>query len=306
MATTDPVNLVLVYRPHAVGVEDFNQIGRRVREIADNVNVYIQKDEFPGDALLEELARHRTLVFSPLQLSSFYVQRGCIYSGRPMQKSEQLLRLELADVPVPPWTSMNRGKRFDPEYWGEHVVIKPEIGSAGRGVGVCKTSWLNEKSYSFKPFVRNGNNFIVQKIVRNTKISKLRVHVLFDEVLCSFRFRYPETINLDTEEDLELFQRYFIPANNIPEFYCSEEITEHARRCYRAFDGVALLGLDVVLDEAGKHYFIEANPGGNTWHYSSEYMGDRLTSQGIFLEQQFGAFDRAGDVLASRALQEAI
>jgi hypothetical protein len=306
MASTDPINLVLVYRPKAVGVEDFEQIGRRVRTIANNVNVYIQKDELPDKALLDELSRHRTLVFSPLQLSAFYLRRGCVYAGRPMQKSEQLLRLGLAGVPVPPWTSPDRGKRFDPEFWGEHVIVKPEIGSAGRGVSVHETSELNEQSHSFKPFARNGINFIVQKIIRNTSIGKMRVQLLFDEVLCCYRYRYPETLDLDTEENLKLFQKHFITFSNIPEFFCPEEIFEQARRCYRAFDGVALLALDVVLDEAGKHYFIEANPGGNTWHYSSEYMGSRLTDEGIVLEQQFGAFDRAGDVLARRALQEAI
>ena len=303
---TDPINLVLVYRPNAVGVDDFNQIGRRIREVADNINVYVQKDEVPGGALLDELAQHPTLVFSPLAMHSFHVRRGRVYCGRPMQKSEQLLRLELAGVPVPQWTSLHRGKRFDPAVWGEHVIVKPEIGSAGRGVSVHETRWLNEHSATFKPFARNGHNFIVQKIVRNPEISKMRVQVLFDEVLCSYRYRYPDSVDPGTEENLELFQKHFITFNNIPEFYCSDTISEQTRRCYLAFDGVALLALDLVLDDSGDHYFIEANPGGNTWHYSSEYMGDKLTRHGVFLEQQFGAFERAGDVLARRAQEEAL
>ncbi len=302
----EPVNLVLVYRPNAVGVEDFNRIERRVRSIADNINVYVQKDEVPDSALVEELARHKTLVFSPLTMHSFHVRRGRVYSGRPMQKSEQLLRLELAGVPVPAWTSLHRGKHFDPAFWGEHVVVKPEIGSAGRGVSVHETRWLNERSASFKPFARNGHNFIVQKIVRNPEVSKMRVQVLFDEVLCSYRYRYPDDVKPGTEENIELFQKHFITFENIPEFHFSEAIAAHARQCHRSFDGVALLALDVVFDDAGNHYFIEANPGGNTWHYSSEYMGDRLTRHGVYLEQQFGAFDRAGDVLARRAQEEAL
>ncbi len=108
MAVSDPINLVLVYQPDAVDVEDFKKVGLRVRTVADNLKVYIQKDRAPDKALLDELAEHRTFVFSPMQIDSFYVQRGRVYAGRPMQKSEQLLRLELAGVPVPPWTSMDR------------------------------------------------------------------------------------------------------------------------------------------------------------------------------------------------------
>jgi hypothetical protein len=67
-----------------------------------------------------------------------------------------------------------------------------------------------------------------------------------------------------------------------------------------------MLALDVLLDEAGHPYFIEANPGGNTWHFSSAMIGQKLRARGVFLEQQFGAFERAGDVLAKRALEEAV
>ncbi len=90
MVVSEQINLVLVYKPNAVDVEDFNKVGRRVQTLAGNINVHIQIDQAPEKALLEELARHRTLVFSPMQMRAFYVQRGRVYAGRPMLKSEQL------------------------------------------------------------------------------------------------------------------------------------------------------------------------------------------------------------------------
>jgi D-alanine-D-alanine ligase-like ATP-grasp enzyme len=79
-----------------------------------------------------------------------------------------------------------------------------------------------------------------------------------------------------------------------------------AKRCYRTFDDVAMLALDVLIDDAGQPFFIEANPGGNTWHFSSADRGQALRARGTFLERQFNAFELAGDVFTRRALDEAL
>ncbi len=306
MPVSNPINLVLVYAPKAVDVEDFKKIRQRVEAIAGNIRVYIQKDQIPGTALLEELAQYPTLVFSPMQMHAFYVNRGRIYAGRPMQKSEQLLRLELAGVPVPPWTSLDRAKRFDPDWWGEYVVVKPEISSAGRGVAIHKTSMLNDRSSRLQSFSRQGNNFVVQKLVRSKHSSKIRVQTLFDEVLYAGQFRFKKEVRFDTDADIQNYQKQFVSTTNKRELCYAEDVFALARQCFPAFDGVALLALDVMVDESGTTFFIEANPGGNTWHYSSTFAGQRLRSEGVYLEEQFSAFDRAGDLLAKRAQSEAV
>jgi len=296
----------MVYVPGAVDVEDFNKIRSRVSAIASNINVYVQKDETPDSSLIDSLAQHPTLVFSPLQLKAFFVNRGRIYAGRPMQKSEQLLRLQLAGVPVPSWSSLDRAKRFDPDSWGEYVVVKPEINSGGRGVMIHKTCRLNEKSAMLKQFSRDGSNLIVQKLIYNHSYSKIRIQMLFDEVLYARRFCFQEDVKFNTEDDMRNYQRLFTTANTRAEDYASEEVFKLAKCCYQTFDDVAMLALDVMLDEGGNPHFIEANPGGNTWHFSSTLIGQKLRARGTFLEQQFGAFERAGDVLARKALEEAI
>jgi ATP-grasp domain len=307
MAIADPVNLVLLYAPGVLDVEDYKKIALRVRGVAPNVEVYIHQDRTPDPALVQRLASRRTLVFSPTQVKEFMVSRGRVYAGRPMNKSEQMLRLQLAGVPVPAWATLDRGKRFDPGVWGELVVVKPEISSLARGVRIVNTRSLNDAGANVQQYKRGGNNFVVQKLVFNPTYGKIRIQLLFDEVLFARRFCFPEPIRrLDTAEDVQAYQRMFETDNVKAENYDSADVFELAKRCVRAFDGVALFGLDVLLDETGNPYFIEANPGGNTWHFSSAARGQMLKARGVFLEEQFGAFDRAGEVLAQRALAEAI
>lgn len=303
---TDRVNLVLLYQPGVLDVEDYRKIALRVRAVAENIAVFIHADRTPDATLIERLAKHRTFVFSPTQLQDFIVKRGRVYAGRPMQKSEQMLRLQLAGVPVPTWAALDRGKRFDPAIWGEYVIVKPEIGSKANGVKIVNTRSLNDAGTLIEQYKRERNSFIVQKLVFHPVYSKIRIQMLFDEVLFARRFRFPEEAHLHTVADLLNNQRLFLTENTVAEHYDAADVFALAKRCYRTFDDVALLALDVLLDEEGNPFFIETNPGGNTWHFSSASVGQRLRARGVFLEQQFGAFERAGEVLAKRALDEAI
>jgi hypothetical protein len=306
MSTPEPINLVLVYRPDFLDVEDFKKIAARVRAVAGNITVFICDDRTPDKALIDRLAADRTLVVSPAPLQAFIVNRGRVYAGRPMRKSEQLLRLQLAGVPVPAWAALDRGRRFDPSVWGEYVVVKPEIGSRANGVTIAKTRALNDCGANVGQYQRDRNTFIVQKLVANRVFGKTRILTLFGEVLFARRFRLPEEARFDTDRDMLNYQRFFLSDNGKAEDFDSADEFAMAKRCSETFDDVPLLALDVLHDEASHPFFIEANPGGNTWHFSSALAGRALRARGTFLERQFGAFDRAGDVLASRALNEAI
>jgi len=306
MSSSEPINLVLIYLPGILDVEDFKKIALRVRANAGNIEVYIHQDRTPEPALIEHLARNRTLVFSPTALQAFMVRRGRVYAGRPMLKSEQLLRLELAGVPVPAWSLVDRGKRFDPAVWGEYVVVKPEISSGARGVEIVRTRALNDHGANVERYERGGNNLVLQKLIFNRTFGKIRIQTLFDEVLFARRFRFPEAARFDTDADRLNYQRLFTTDNVKGEDFDAADVLALAKRCCTTFDDVAMLALDVLLDEAGKPFFIEANPGGNTWHFSSAQRGQMLRARGTFLEKQFGAFELAGDVLTRRALAEAL
>jgi hypothetical protein len=306
MSTADRVNLVLLFTPGVLDVEDYKKIALRVREVDSGISVFIHEDRVPDGDLVDRLARYRTLVFSPMQVNAFLVKRGRVYAGRPMHKSEQLLRLQLAGVPVPEWAMLDRGKRFDPQQWGEYVVVKPEISSGARGVEIVRTSQLNDYGARAPQYVRGQNNFLAQRVIYNTRFSKIRIQTLFDEILFARRFRFPEPIRFDHDNAMRDYQQLFITENTRAEDFDSADVFALAKRCIDTFDGVAMLGLDVLLDEADQPFFIEANPGGYTWHISSALVGQKLRARGTFLERQFGALELAGDVLARRARKEAI
>jgi hypothetical protein len=305
-SASDPINLVLVYAPGILDVEDFKKIALRVRANASNIDVYILQDKTQEMALVDRLAQRRTFVFSPTQLQAFTVTRGRVYAGRPMPKSEQLLRLELAGVPVPAWSMLDRGKRFDPAVWGDYVVVKPEISSGARGVRIAQTRSLNDASAAIEPYRRGANNLVVQKLVRNRAIGKIRIQTLFDEILFARLFRFPVQARFETAHDMQHYERLFSTDQSKAEDFDSPEVFALAKRCYRTFDDVAMLALDVLIDDAGQPFFIEANPGGNTWHFSSADRGQALRARGTFLERQFNAFELAGDVFTRRALDEAL
>jgi glutathione synthase/RimK-type ligase-like ATP-grasp enzyme len=130
-----------------------------------------------------------------------------------MQKSEQLLRLQLAGVPVPKQTSLDRAKRLDPKVWGDYVVVKPEISSRGRGVSLYKTDAVNSEIHRVNLFERSGHSSIVQMLVCNSRFNKIRIHVLFGEILIARRFRMPVELKSDKEDDYGLYQEYFITEN---------------------------------------------------------------------------------------------
>lgn len=306
MAASERINLVLVYLPSVLDADDYAQIAGHVRAISERVDVHIHEDRAPEPGLVDRLSTHRTLVFSPTRLQAFFVSRGRVFAGRPMPKSEQMLRLELAGLPVPAWSMLDRGKRFDPAHWGKYVVIKPEVGSAARGVEIIETARLNEMVPRLEPYRRTRNNLIIQKLVRNPRYGKIRIQTLFDEVLFARRFRFPAPARFDTENDLRNYERLFVTAGSEAEDFDSPAVFDLAREAHRKFDDVPMLALDVLLDEHDQPFFIEANPGGNTWHFSSALRGRMLRARGTFLERQFGGFERAAEALARRALELAV
>jgi hypothetical protein len=54
----------------------------------------------------------------------------------------------------------------------------------------------------------------------------------------------------------------------------ADDVMAVARAIGRAFWEIPLLAIDIVRDvKSGNLYFLECNPGGNTWHFSSQQPG---------------------------------
>jgi hypothetical protein len=70
-----------------------------------------------------------------------------------------------------------------------------------------------------------------------------------------------------------------------------------------AFPDIPLLGVDVLREAAtGRVYVLEVNPGGNTWHFSSDHLKAERAENGPDFErqrhEQLDAFGSAAHALA--------
>ena len=115
---------------------------------------------------------------------------------------------------------------------------------------------------------------------------------------------------LDAPEEVLL--RGPFASNTDPHFSCmlvehSNEVLAFARRAALALPRIPLLGLDIVREAGTGHlYVLEANPGGNTWHFSSKLAeeGRKEISREQRIEQM-DAWGIAARVLAERTRAEA-
>ena len=81
----------------------------------------------------------------------------------------------------------------------------------------------------------------------------------------------------------------------------NEEINQLALDVAKSFRQNPLFGVDVIYDYAsGKFFVIEANLGGNVWHFSSshgrEKRGIDYTLRKLMI-MQYKAWDRASEAL---------
>ena len=86
-----------------------------------------------------------------------------------------------------------------------------------------------------------------------------------------------------------------------------DEVIEFARKAAKAMPAIPLQGIDVIREAAtGKLFALECNPGGNTWHFSSEMSAEGRMQLGREERiAQFDAWDVAADVFIKRVLEEA-
>ena len=310
-------NLVLVHTPGYQDVEDFQEIGRAVEEIAPDIEVFVASNGIPSSATRRRASKRPTLIFSPGNLLSFHPLRGKIYEGSPIPKLEQIARFKAARLPVPPSAEITPGVVLSEAEFGSHVVVKPGFSEASRGRFI---TLMRREAVRFQPREsfpqddpgRYGPMYAQRFIDTGTFVNHHRVLTLFGVPLLAFKTTATTARpSLDSPDHVLAAMTVKARRRDGPierELTSDADILKLAARAYSALPEIALHGVDIIREAgSGKLYVLEANPGGNTWIFSKGDMTTRLQAAlGLKrLTDQFDAFRTAAKVLIERTRAEA-
>lgn len=311
-------HLVLVRREGWQSPGDWFALERHVRDIDPRIRAFVVHAGQPNSYSRRKAAERPALVFSPGPLGAFRPLRGKVYHGRPIAKIEQLRRLASAGVPVPRTALLTPHLKLDPAAWGEFVVVKPtDLSTSSRGSGIRlvrtrRVRYIAPQNYPPGHPGRCGPMMVQQFIDTGERISLYRVLTLFGEPLYSVLDRGIRPRPPLTAPD-EILDRIAIATQTVDtrgELVVEADVLAIARAAHAAIPEVPLKGCDIARDgRTGSLYVLEVNPGGNTWHFSSRYLGRERATNGAAFEQQrirqFDAFRTAARVLVDRTRAEA-
>jgi hypothetical protein len=310
-------HLVLVHTPGFQDIGDFEEIARKVRGLAPDIEVFIANDEIPSSVTRRRAGRMPTLVVSPGKLNEFRPLRGKIYAGSAIPKLEQLARFEAAGIPVPPSVEITPGVKLPQAVFGAHVVVKPGYSTASHGHHM---TLMRREAVRFQPREsypedhpgRYGSMYAQRFIDTGEYVNHHRVLTLFGVPLLAFKTcatvaRAP----LMAPDDVLAGVMVKARRREGPiarEFTRDSDILELAQRCYFAIPEAPLQGADIVREAStGRLFVLEVNPGGNTWIFSKGDMSERLKKalKVERLSDPFDAFTNAAKVLVERTRAEA-
>lgn len=316
-------NLIIIHRG-ARYARDFAEIGGRIAARDPGIAVFCI-DQHTRHVMDDEAWRRPSLTVALLARFQAEIRRGPVLRNRAIHKTGQHRIFTKAGIPTPPTLRFIPGMKLDPIMFGEYVVIKPtnpQIASYGRGVQLFRRRKLEVMRLRDFPrdhlIHQDRDGFIVQRLIDTGPLLKMhRVQTLFGVPLYCWAAQNKEPLPPigGTDEDIE---RATIASNAGQErvrWLCEDaEALALCARTGEAFPDTPILGTDTVRDErTGKMYVLECNPGGNTWHFSSEAVvsirqqfgdGDEAAGRQRMIDQ-FGAFDLAADVLVRKVRERA-
>jgi len=313
-------HLVIVHQPGWQAASDWHEIARMVRRIDPTTGVMVVSFDRPGLEIRKLAATLPSLVFSPGPLGKFVPERGKVYHGRLIHKFEQLYRLDQAGVRVPMSTVLGPDTTLDPAVWGEFVVLKPtDIITSSKGTGIqlmrtVRVRYIKPEDYPEGHPGRLGPMVVQQFINSGPRMPHYRVLTLFGEPLyCQMSEAGEDRVDLSSDD--ETIEAAPVAMNVLlgktKTFLYRADVVALARAAYRAVPEAPLQGCDIIRDAATDRLFVlELNPGGNTWHFSSNFQAPLRAIDGAEHEARrrwhLDAFGTAAHVLADVTRREAI
>jgi hypothetical protein len=321
-------NLIIIHRgpDHA---PDFEDIARKMAAIDPAISVCCTDGQTPR-VMPDDAWERPTLTVTLRSKFRADIRRGPILASRQITKPMQYKVLMDAGLPTPPTMRFVPGMKFDPIMFGEYVVLKPtdpKLALRGRGIQLFRRRKLETMTIRDFPrdhlIHRDRYGYIAQRFIGTGPfLAVYRVLTLFGVPLYCLlaKEKVPQPTPDDTGKEIESLRI----ASNTGDFrvrlLCSDaDVLALGVRVGKAFPDLPFLGTDIVREErTGNLYVLECNPGGGTWHFSSrstsgvrQQMGGRSLVGAKKAERigrqmmidQFGAFDRAAEVLTEKTNQ---
>jgi hypothetical protein len=275
-------SLVLVHRATYQEIRDLVEIADLVRSGAPDIDTYVVSDDADNPVSRELAAQKPSLVVSFGEIRKFAPLRGRIYTGRYIPKDRQLVRMAQAGIPVPRTMVVSGGYPAEVPKFGNLVVLKrvSQDSSGGRGVVLVRYENLRRKMEELVQDAKWGYPVLIQEFIRTGKgAATTRVATFMGEPMLTWTSTLPDPLPDDDQPD-DLIEKTNIASNmaGVPKLRSLDIDPVKlalASRLFGVFRNIPVHGVDILTTEDGKHYILEMNGGGNTWHFSSD-LGVRI------------------------------
>ncbi len=307
MKLNTPYSKALIVVHRSENAEDFREIARRMHKLDPAVAVLMMSDYVNSRLVPPNLLNLPMLVVYLVNNPRTEFAVAHKLGVRNVDKLQQNAGFIAAGVPAPPMALFSFGMSLDPAVYGETVVLKPRrLTSSGRDVNMIPTHMVGALRKSDFPqnHLIHRDEYLVQKFIRTgTYAVHYRVAVLLGEIIYSRRnvSRVPLP---DLDSDIRQLLAQSVATNNRSErnieLYQDAEINGFALGVYQVHPTHPLQGIDIVREAGtGKLYALEANLGGNVWHFSSRKgSGSRFDVGGRnAMIRQYNAWDVAASAL---------
>jgi hypothetical protein len=322
-------NLILMHRG-AEYVRDFEEIAQSIHRINPTLRIF-QLPATLNARLPQSDWMFPTLTVALQKSFGLPVLRGPVLRNLSIGKFDQQDLFRSNRLATPPAQPFSFGMALDPIMFGDFVVLKPgDLAKTSKGDRVFlfrrkRLASLGEKDLPpGHPLRQDRESYVVQRFIDTGRFPcHYRVQTMFGRALYCWRQTLrAERPPLDAPDAvIESAVVASQGGERIFELSAEQDVLDLACSVHRALPDTPILGIDIVRDAASrKLYVLECNAGGNTWHFSSEMGAICRASLGGFpgctpeeadahgrlaLINQFGAFQRAAEVLAEMTLDRA-
>jgi hypothetical protein len=284
----------------------FEKVARIVRELDPTINAVVARDSASAEI---ELPDRPTLTFSPAMIRQRRPNRGRVFCGCPLGKSEEYMALERAGIAVPKWALLTEDQTPNLLNFDEYVVEKPNYGGRGLEVRMAKRSEVRWKKITTAAQGESPSMIVQEFIYTGRAPVSYRINTLFGRALYSVKFQAgassPELRGTENPKPMLREDGGFSIVSLTPEssveLNFDEEIIRFGELAHGAFPNIPLLGVDVVREvPSGRLLVLEVNAVGYVWAFQSD-----LPATWPSIAGQFDGLRKAAYVLAERTQEYA-